>query len=129
MPGPLFVSVSVRRLRFSLMITAEFDLKNAMSALSGLLVYLSLLSDGSLHGQFRLHHHDLSQYMRLDASALMALNLMPNPQELGGSKNMSVYGLLDHCKTSQGKRLLARWLKQPLVNLHEIGESSGSGWI
>ncbi|ORY29618.1 muts domain V-domain-containing protein [Naematelia encephala] len=98
----------------------EFDLKNAMSAASALLVYLSLLSDISLHGQFRLHHHDLSQYMKLDASALKALNLMPNPNELGGNKNMSLYGLLNRCKTSQGQRLLGRWLKQPLINLHEI---------
>ena len=35
---------------------------------------------------------------------------------------MSVYGLLDRCFTSQGKRLLGRWLKQPLVNLHEISQ-------
>ncbi len=93
-----------------------------MSALAALLLYLSLLFDVGNHGQFRLHRHDLSQYMKLDASALKALNLMPNAQEIGGSKNMSLYGLLDHCKTSQGKRLLGRWLKQPLVNLHGIGE-------
>ena len=72
---------------------------------------------------YRLHTHDLSQYMKLDASALKALNLMPAPNEVGGSmKNMSVYGLLDKCKTAQGKRLLQRWLKQPLINLHEIGK-------
>jgi DNA mismatch repair protein MSH2 len=98
-------------------------MKHAMSALAALTIYMSLLSDLSLHGQFALHRHDLSQYMKLDASALRALTLMPNPQELGGNKNMSVYGLLDKCKTSQGKRLLGRWLKQPLVNLHEISKS------
>lgn len=98
-------------------------MKHAMSALSALLIYLSLLSDLSLHGQFRLHRHDLSQYMKLDASALKALNLMPNPNELGGNKNMSLYGLLNRCRTSQGQRLLGRWLKQPMVNLHEISMS------
>lgn len=72
-----------------------------------------------MHGQHRLRRHDLSQYMKLDASAVKALNLMPQP-ELGGNKNMSLYGLLNHCKTSQGQRLLGRWLKQPLVNLHSI---------
>lgn len=90
--------------------------------MSALLIYLSLSADISLHGQFSLQHHDLSQFMKLDASALKALNLMPNPNELGGNKNMSLYGLLNRCKTSQGQRLLGRWLKQPLVNLHEIGE-------
>ncbi|WVQ63233.1 uncharacterized protein L199_001384 [Kwoniella botswanensis] len=98
----------------------EFDTKIAMSSAAALLIYLNLLQDKTAHGQYRLHKHDLSQYMKLDASALKALNLMPQPNETGGSKNMSLYGLLDRCKTSQGKRLLARWLKQPLVNLHEI---------
>ncbi|KAL1409833.1 MSH2 protein [Vanrija albida] len=99
----------------------EHDLKQAMSALSALISYLGLLSDSLVHGTFKLHNHDLSQYMKLDASALKALNLMPNP-ELGSSKNMSLYGLLNYCRTSQGQRLLARWLKQPLVNLHSILE-------
>lgn len=36
---------------------------------------------------------------------------------------MSLYGLLNHCKTAQGQRLLEMWLKQPLVNLHEIRKS------
>jgi DNA mismatch repair protein MSH2 len=91
-----------------------------MSALNALLIYLSLPSDPSLIGQLRLYKHDLSQYMKLDASAVKALNLIPGPNELGGNKNMSLYGLLNRCKTAQGKRLLERWLKQPLVNLHEI---------
>lgn len=121
--GRHFAYVSSRAApRILLTIKAEFDLKVAMSSLAALLVYLSLLSDISLHGRFRLHHHDLSQYMKLDASALKALNLMPNPQELGGNKNMSLFGLLNRCKTSQGQRLLQRWLKQPLVNKHEICE-------
>lgn len=48
---------------------------------------------------------------------------MPDPTGMAGSnKNMSVYGLLNRCKTSQGMRLLAQWLKQPLINLHDIGE-------
>lgn len=97
----------------------EYDLKIAMGALAALISYLSLMSDTPMHGQFRIHRHDLSQYMKLDASALKALNLMPNP-ELGGNKNMSLYGLLNRCKTSQGQRLLGRWLKQPLVNMHAI---------
>lgn len=47
---------------------------------------------------------------------------MPDPTGMGGSnKNMSLFGLLNRCKTAQGTRLLAQWLKQPLVNLHSIG--------
>ena len=81
--------------------------------------------------------------MRLDASSVRALALvdleggvslnklcifllhrgLTYPQ---GSLNRSstLLGLLNKCKTAQGTRLLATWLKQPLVNLHEIRESS-----
>lgn len=57
--------------------------------------------------------------MKLDASALAALNLLPAPNGAGG-KYGSLFGLLNRCKTAQGTRLLRVWLKQPLVNLWEI---------
>ncbi|KAI8089690.1 muts domain V-domain-containing protein [Halteromyces radiatus] len=99
----------------------EFELKLSMEASSCLIKYLSLLADETNFKHFKLVQHDLSQYMRLDASALSALNLMPNPQD-GSNKNMSLYGLLNNCKTAQGGRLLAQWLKQPLLNLDEINQ-------
>ncbi|KAI5806232.1 muts domain V-domain-containing protein [Geopyxis carbonaria] len=92
----------------------------AMSAASALIRYLSLMSDELNFGQYRLYQHDLSQYMKLDASALRALNLMPGPRD--GSKNMSLYGLLNKCKTAMGTRLLAQWLKQPLMSVEEISK-------
>lgn len=49
---------------------------NASSALSALITYLSLLSDTSNHNAYALKTHDLSRYMRLDASALRALGLV-----------------------------------------------------
>jgi len=48
----------------------------APSAVAALITYLSLLSDSSNHGAWTIRTHDLGQYMRLDASALRALNLM-----------------------------------------------------
>ena len=96
----------------------QTDLKLAMGSAAALIKYLGVLSDPSNYGQYQLYQHDLTQYMKLDASALKALNLMPGPRD--GSKNMSLYGLLNHCKTPTGSRLLAQWLKQPLMNPEEI---------
>ncbi|KAH9808943.1 muts domain V-domain-containing protein [Melampsora americana] len=99
----------------------QFDMKTALAALNPLLNYLSVLEDPSNHSTFKFVTHDLGQYMRLDASAVRALHLFPNPTGIGGGgKSMSLFGMLNRCKTSQGTRLLGRWLKQPLVNLHEI---------
>ncbi|KAF8327747.1 putative DNA mismatch repair protein MSH2 [Cantharellus anzutake] len=96
----------------------EFDLKVAMGATAALISYLSLTHDDSNHAQYALVRHDLSQYMRLDASALRALNLIPSTHEVGQSKNMTLFGILNRCKTAQGVRLLGQWLKQPFDNGH-----------
>lgn len=96
----------------------QTDLKLAMSSAAALVKYLGVMSDQSNYGQYQLYQHDLSQYMKLDAAALKALNLMPGPKD--GSKTMNLYGLLNHCKTPVGSRLLAQWLKQPLMDLEEI---------
>lgn len=94
------------------------DQKLALGSANALIKYLGLMHDTSNFGQYQLYQHDLSQYMKLDAAALRALNLMPGPRD--GSKTMSIYGLLNNCKTPLGSRLLAQWLKQPLMSLVEI---------
>ncbi|KAL4810371.1 muts domain V-domain-containing protein [Aspergillus unguis] len=76
----------------------QTELKLAMGGAAALIRYLG----------YQLYQHDLAQFMKLDAAALRALNLMPGPRD--GSKTMSLFGL----------RLLAQWLKQPLMDLKEI---------
>ncbi|KAJ1939301.1 MSH2 protein, partial [Linderina macrospora] len=102
----------------------EFDLKRSMGALAVIISYLNLLTDESNYASYTIGTHNLAQYMKLDASAVQALNLMPSPQD-GASKTMSLYGLLNRCKTSQGKRLLKQWLKQPLLSVTEIEDRLG----
>jgi DNA mismatch repair protein MSH2 len=96
----------------------QTELKLAMGSASALIRYLGVLQDPSNFGQYQLYQHDLAQFMKLDAAALKALNLMPGPRD--GAKNMSVFGLLNHCKTPVGSRLLSQWLKQPLMSKEEI---------
>ncbi|KAG6332316.1 hypothetical protein ID866_6775 [Astraeus odoratus] len=92
----------------------------APAALAALINYLALVSDPANFGAYTLRVHDLAQYMRLDASAVRALGLVS--VDAGGTlnKTATLLGLLNKCKTAQGTRLLSTWLKQPLVNLHEI---------
>lgn len=45
-----------------------------MSSTAALISYLSLMSDESNFGAYSLSTHDLKQFMKLDASALRALN-------------------------------------------------------
>ncbi|KAF8634825.1 hypothetical protein AX17_004076 [Amanita inopinata Kibby_2008] len=105
----------------SILSLPQLSLPNAPSALAALISYLSLLSDPSNFEMYKLRTHDLTQYMRLDASALKALNLTEAPGNAGiTTRNTTLLGLLNKCKTAQGTRLLGMWLRQPLVNLHEI---------
>ncbi|XP_018644368.1 hypothetical protein Smp_169120, partial [Schistosoma mansoni] len=38
------------------------------------------------------------------------------------NKFHSVYGTLNNCRTAQGQRLLAQWLRQPLIDKSKIEE-------
>ncbi|KAI1139250.1 DNA mismatch repair protein msh-2 [Hypoxylon sp. FL0543] len=96
----------------------QTDLKLAMGSAAALIKYLGVMQDPSNFGQYQLYQHDLSHFMKLDAAALKALNLMPGAKD--GSKTMSLFGLLNHCRTPVGSRLLSQWLKQPLMNKEEI---------
>ena len=89
-----------------------------MQKMTGTKEKRTLMTHPDSFNRFELIQHDLGQYMRLDSSAMKALNLMPGPRD--GVKTMSLFGLLNHCKTVAGTRLLARWLKQPLMNIDEI---------
>ncbi|XP_026318795.1 DNA mismatch repair protein Msh2 isoform X2 [Hyposmocoma kahamanoa] len=94
----------------------------AMSSLAAAIKYISLTSDNTNFGQFWLSTIQADCYLHLDAAALSALNVLPELGDTSHSPSRSLLGLLDRCRTQQGKRLLAQWLRQPLRDINLINE-------
>ncbi len=61
----------------------------------------------------------LGIYTKLDSSAAEAVMLLPDPS-MPKSRTGSIFGVLNHCKTKMGTRMLERWLRQPLRYLRAI---------
>uniref|UniRef100_A0A1D1Z5I0 DNA mismatch repair protein MSH2 n=2 Tax=Anthurium amnicola TaxID=1678845 RepID=A0A1D1Z5I0_9ARAE len=96
---------------------SEFD--HALGALGALLSYVDILGDDSNYGNYTLQKYNLDNYMRLDSTAMRALNVFQSKTD--ANKNFSLFGLLNRtCTAGMGKRLLNKWLKQPLLDVHEI---------
>lgn len=107
------------------------SMTKALAASNALIVYLGLLGNDSIRGSLTVAKYDLEKYMRLDAAAVKALNLFPSGNNANGSivgsagissAPTSIYALLNHCKTAGGSRLLAQWIKQPLIDIHAIND-------
>lgn len=103
----------------------ELKLNLAMGSVAAGLKYLEAIKDEANLGKFSVKLLSLDRFLYLDAAAVQALNLFPPPGVNYRSslyKWQSVLGVLDHCKTNQGRRLLNQWLKQPLRNIDLIRE-------
>uniref|UniRef100_A0A182JMG9 DNA mismatch repair proteins mutS family domain-containing protein n=1 Tax=Anopheles atroparvus TaxID=41427 RepID=A0A182JMG9_ANOAO len=77
----------------------------------------------SNHGNYQLNLLNTKRYVHLDAAAVSALNLFPKPGTPINSNAFrwhSVLGVLDRCRTPQGHRLMAQWIKQPLRDYEMI---------
>ncbi|CRK92120.1 CLUMA_CG005717, isoform A [Clunio marinus] len=103
----------------------EIKLDLAMGSVAAGIKYLELIKNEMNLGQFSVKSLNLKRFVHLDAAAVYALNLFPPPDVNYRSslyKWQSVLGVLDRCKTNQGRRLLNQWLKQPLRNIDMIRE-------
>ncbi|XP_053675330.1 DNA mismatch repair protein spellchecker 1 [Anopheles nili] len=95
----------------------------ALLALGAALNYLELTQHIGNQGQFLLNSLDSKRYVHLDGAAVSALNLFPQPGTSIYSNSyrwQSVLGVLDRCRTPQGHRMMAQWIKQPLRDYEMI---------
>lgn len=101
----------------------EVKLSMAMGSLAASLKYLDVIKDEGCLGRFSIKLLSLDRFVHMDTAAFTALNLFPQPGVNYRSsvyKWQSVLGVLDRCKTNQGRRMLRQWLKQPLRNIDTI---------
>lgn len=94
------------------------DRPGAAAALAALLAFSQALADSASYGKWALALYDPGRYMRLDAAALRALNVMRQRDD--ANDGFSLYGLLAKGRTAMSKRLVKTWLKQPLLDLEEV---------
>ena len=81
--------------------TGSFSLPARAAAV---LAFSEVLADADNHGKFALSLYDMGRYMRLDAAAQRALNVMKT--KLDANDSFSLYGLMNRARTTMGKRLL-----------------------
>ena len=112
------------------------DLPLAVQCLHAVMKFAAISNDTQNHGRCELELFDSGAHVRLDAAALKALNVFPSSGagggdrsfgetangRKGGSGGFSLYNLLNRCTSPMGKRVLYRWLKQPLVSVEKISE-------
>ncbi|KAL7062246.1 hypothetical protein AAHC03_0397 [Spirometra sp. Aus1] len=96
------------------------ELSEAFCCLGAIVNFLRLKSNESMIHSFTVSRFSLKNFVRLDSAALRTLHLLPSPDAV--NRYQSVFGVLNHCRTEQGQRLLAQWLRQPLTDIIEINE-------
>ncbi len=106
-----------------------FGLKNtplAVRAAGAILQYLRETEPAALNLLTSLRHYSLDEFMTLDAATRRNLELTETLRDSPasgagrGESKGSLLGALDYTVTPMGKRLLRRWVSQPLLDLPKI---------
>ncbi|KAL9647309.1 hypothetical protein ABK040_011676 [Willaertia magna] len=112
------IDSSMRTLVPGEIVNVEFKEDIIRGATQCLIDYLDLLSDFNNHSYYRTISFRINTKMKLDSACVLALNILPNPNDR--IKSDSLYGLLNKCVTKTGSRKLREWIRQPLLDVDEI---------
>lgn len=105
-------------------LTEHFDPKNipvselASKAVASLLDYMHKTVMQDIKHVSKLTRLDVSDRLRLDASAMRNLEIVRNVRD--GSKKDTLFDVLDRTRTPMGTRLLRKWLESPLIDIAAI---------
>lgn len=94
--------------------------KLAISAINGLLEYLSQTQKMKLNHINKIRIYNTTKYMSLDINARRNLEITEKMRDK--SKKGTLLWVLDKTSTSMGGRHLRRWLNDPLIDVTEINE-------
>jgi len=96
----------------------------ATNAIAALIAKYHLLQSLDYQGCYTIEPLS-TQFMRLDCGAQSALCCFEKGKSINypgkpADRRLSLFGLLNHCKTPMGRRQLADWIKQPSISKDEI---------
>lgn len=83
-----------------------------------LIAYLMETQKTGLDRISKVNIYTENEYMKLDITAMRNLELCTNSRT--GDKKGSLLWVLDKTRTAMGKRLIRKWIEQPLMNLSAI---------
>ncbi len=95
------------------------DQPDAVSAAGGVLQYLRTTQKGSLDQMMAIRSYSTDSFMVLDQFTRRNLELVETIRH--GKSQGSLLGILDRTVTAMGKRLLRKWLNQPLLEINRLG--------
>lgn len=75
-----------------------------------------LISNEENFNQFKMETIENQCLVHIDSAALNALSVIPQSQVTAINKHHSVFGLLDRCRTSHGRRYDLRVRPPPLIH-------------
>ena len=94
------------------------DQPDAVSAAGGVLQYLRTTQKGSLDQMMAIRSYSTDSFMVLDQFTRRNLELVETIRH--GKNQGSLLGILDRTVTAMGKRLLRKWLNQPLLEINRL---------
>ncbi len=93
--------------------------KAGICAAGAVVFYIRETQKQKLEHLTRLETHRLDTYLMVDESTWQNLELSSNIRT--GSRRATLLAVIDHTCTAMGARLLAQWMRYPLIDIKEIG--------
>ena len=93
--------------------------KAGICAAGAVVFYIRETQKQKLEHLTRLETHRLDTYLMVDELTWQNLELSSNIRT--GSRRATLLAVIDHTCTAMGARLLAQWMRYPLIDIEEIG--------